>query len=120
MRRLTPVLLALWLAAGCGDGEGGTVRLLTHASFLVSDDVIAEFTETTGYELEIIQGADAGSVLNQAILTAGNPVADVLFGVDTTFLSRALGADLFDWHPPRSWRPMKRMIKSSIYSCRVI
>ncbi len=34
-------------------------------------------------------------VLNQAILTADNPVADVLFGVDNTFLTRALDADLF-------------------------
>ncbi len=34
-------------------------------------------------------------MVNQAILAAGNPVADVLFGVDTTFLSRALDADLF-------------------------
>jgi thiamine transport system substrate-binding protein len=84
-------------AAGCG-GDTATVRLLTHSSFLVSDAVVEEFTATTGFELEIIQGEDAGSVLNQAILTAGNPVADVLFGVDTTFLSRAIDAGLFTPH----------------------
>lgn len=95
MTRRLAMTLALALAlAGCGGGET-TVRLLTHSSFLVSDAVVEEFTAETGYELEIIQGEDAGSVLNQAILAAGNPVADVLFGVDTTFLSRALDADLF-------------------------
>ena len=30
-------------------------------------------------------------MVNQAILTKDNPVADVLFGIDNTFLSRALG-----------------------------
>jgi thiamine transport system substrate-binding protein len=93
-RRLAAVVTLALAAASCGGGTT-TVRLLTHSSFLVSDAVVEEFTAETGYELEIIQGEDAGSVLNQAILTAGNPVADVLFGVDTTFLSRALDADLF-------------------------
>ena len=53
------------------------------------------FTEETGIEVELIQGGDAGQVVNQAILTNGNPQADVLFGIDSTFLSRALDADLF-------------------------
>jgi thiamine transport system substrate-binding protein len=35
-------------------------------------------------------------VLNQAVLTKDAPLADVLFGVDTTFLSRALDADIFE------------------------
>jgi thiamine transport system substrate-binding protein len=91
---LAATLILVSTAAGCGGGET-TVGLLTHSSFLVSDAVVEEFTAETGYQLEIIQGEDAGSVLNQAILAAGNPVADVLFGVDTTFLSRALEADLF-------------------------
>jgi thiamine transport system substrate-binding protein len=34
-------------------------------------------------------------MVNQAILTKDNPLADVLFGVDDTFLSRALDAELF-------------------------
>jgi thiamine transport system substrate-binding protein len=35
-------------------------------------------------------------VLNQAILSADNPLADVLYGVDNTLLSRALNADILD------------------------
>ena len=34
-------------------------------------------------------------MVNQAILTNGNPQADVLFGIDSTFLTRALDEDLF-------------------------
>jgi len=37
-------------------------------------------------------------MLNQAILTKDAPIADVLFGVDNTFLSRALEADIFETH----------------------
>jgi thiamine transport system substrate-binding protein len=35
-------------------------------------------------------------MLNQAILTKNAPIADVIFGVDNTFLSRALNADIFE------------------------
>jgi thiamine transport system substrate-binding protein len=92
------LVLVLLAAAACGDdgGDGGTVRLLTHESFNVSDDVLAQFTEETGYEVEIVAGGDAGTVVNQAILTAGNPQGDVLYGIDTTFLSLGLDEGLFD------------------------
>ncbi|MGQ0831531.1 MAG: thiamine ABC transporter substrate-binding protein, partial [Microthrixaceae bacterium] len=72
-----------------------TIRLLTHDSFALSDGLLADFRKETGIKVELIQGGDAGSVVNQAILTNGSPQADVLFGVDSTFLSRALDADLF-------------------------
>jgi thiamine transport system substrate-binding protein len=108
-RRLRSLLvlsvLALAVLSGCGDddtGDGGdepaasvTLRLLTHDSFAISDEVLGAFTDETGIEVELLQGGDAGTVVNQAILTKGNPQADVLFGVDSTFLSRALDEDLF-------------------------
>ena len=34
-------------------------------------------------------------MVNQAVLTKDNPLADVIFGVDNTFLTRALEADVF-------------------------
>jgi len=96
MKRWLALAILVALATACGDGEsGGTVRLLTHDSFLVSDEVLARFTTATGLEVEVLRAGDAGSMVNQAVLAAGNPVADVLFGLDNTFLSRALEADLF-------------------------
>jgi thiamine transport system substrate-binding protein len=47
-----------------------------------------------------VQGGDAGSVVNQAILTKGNPQGDVLFGVDNTLLTKALKAGIFETHTP--------------------
>ncbi len=76
------------------DGDGA-VTLLTHDSFDVSEEVVAAFEAETGITLEIVPLGDAGSTLNQAILTQDDPLGDVLFGVDTTFLSRALDAELF-------------------------
>ena len=43
-----------------------------------------------------LQSGDAGAVLNKAILTKDAPLADLLFGVDNTFLSRALEEDIFE------------------------
>jgi thiamine transport system substrate-binding protein len=91
------VAAALIGAAGCSsnDLEGVTVRLVTHDSFVVSDGVLEAFTEQTGIEVDVIQGGDAGEVVSRAILTAGEPEGDVLFGIDNTFLQRGLDAELF-------------------------
>jgi thiamine transport system substrate-binding protein len=81
--------------AGGGDGEPVSIVLLTHDSFAVSEGVLAGFTEETGITVELLSGGDAGAVLNQAILTRDNPTADVLFGVDNAFPTRALSEDIF-------------------------
>ncbi|MHB9149313.1 MAG: thiamine ABC transporter substrate-binding protein [Thermoleophilia bacterium] len=73
---------------------------MTHDSFAVSDDVLAAFTQETGLTVRVLNSGDAGAMLNQAILTKDNPLADVLYGVDNTFLSRALEAGLFESYAP--------------------
>jgi thiamine transport system substrate-binding protein len=85
-------------AVESSEEPGDQVRLLTHDSFTLGDGVLESFTEQTGIEVEVIQGGDAGTVVNQAILTNGNPQADVLYGIDSTFLSRALDEQLFVAH----------------------
>ena len=72
-----------------------TVTLLTHDSFDVSEDVLAAFTDDTGIEVDVVPLGDAGTALNQTILTADAPQGDLLFGVDNTFLSRALDEEIF-------------------------
>lgn len=104
-RTLLAALLAVALTA-CGDDgpqtstttderEPVTIRLLTHDSFTLSDGLLESFSDESGIEVELLQGGDAGTVVNQAILTKGAPQADVLFGIDSTFLTRALDEDLF-------------------------
>jgi thiamine transport system substrate-binding protein len=97
MRRIITLILVLALgAAACGDDEPRSVRVLAHDFFAVPDEVLAEFEAETGIEVEIVLGGDAGLMVNQAVLTAGNPIADVIFGVDTTLLSRAIDGGVFD------------------------
>jgi thiamine transport system substrate-binding protein len=72
-----------------------TITLVTHDSFAVSKRVLADFTKQTGITVKLLAAGDAGAALNQVILTKGAPIGDLLFGVDNTFLSRALSAGIF-------------------------
>lgn len=72
-----------------------TIKLVTHDSFSVSKKVLQTFTSQTGIAVKVLAGGDAGEVVSKAILTKGKPLGDVLFGVDNTFLSRALDARIF-------------------------
>jgi thiamine transport system substrate-binding protein len=85
----------LMLLAACSSPEERPLVLLTHDSFEVSTAVLEAFTEQTGIEVSVVPIGDAGSALNRVLLTADDPEGDLLFGVDTTFLTRALDADLF-------------------------
>jgi thiamine transport system substrate-binding protein len=76
--------------------DGGEVVLMTHDSFEIPEEVLRSFEEQYGYRVQVLRSGDAGSMLNQAILTRDNPLADVVYGVDNTFLSRALDEDLFE------------------------
>jgi len=88
------ILLALVLSA-CAAPEPVTLRLMTHDSFDVSAETMAQFTEETGIAVDIFKSGDAGTVVNLAALAKDDPLADVLYGVDNTFLSRALENDIF-------------------------
>jgi thiamine transport system substrate-binding protein len=72
------------------------VTLMTHDSFSVSQTLLDDFQKQVGAEIRIIKSGDAGAALNQAILSQKNPLADVFFGVDNTFMSRALSAGIFE------------------------
>ncbi|MCS7071272.1 MAG: thiamine ABC transporter substrate-binding protein, partial [Anaerolinea sp.] len=90
------VLLALLGGAAVAQPTSGTViTVIAHDSFAYSESVMGAFTEQTGIGVEVIRLGDAGSLVNQSILSRSNPLGDVLFGVDNTFLSRALDADIF-------------------------
>ena len=103
------VLLAVVPLAACGpeqtpapeptpaaDKGGRTVTVMTHDSFDVSEQVVAAFQEQCGCQVQFLRSGDAGLMLNQALLSKDNPLADVIYGVDNTFLSRALAGDILE------------------------
>jgi thiamine transport system substrate-binding protein len=86
----------LFILSSCGATQPAALTVMTHDSFSVSEDVVRAFEDANNVKVVFLQGGDTGAMLNQAILTKGAPLADVLFGVDNTFLSRALDADIFE------------------------
>jgi thiamine transport system substrate-binding protein len=105
--RAAAAVLALGLVAASCDGgtaEGGpvTITLLTHDSFDVSASVLRAFERDSGVEVRLLAPGDAGQLVNRAILSAGNPEGDVLFGIDNNLLATALEHDVFvPYDPPR-------------------
>lgn len=117
-RKLIAILTAAGLLlAACGPAEttpteppvepteAGEERVLTvmgHDSFAVSDEVVAQFEEEHDVTVDFLLAGDTGSALNRAILAQGAPLADVFYGVDNTFLSRALEEGIFEpYESPR-------------------
>lgn len=76
--------------------EQVTITLMTHDSFNASTPVLRAFTRSSGIRVRVLRSGDAGQTLNQAILTKDHPLGDVLYGVDNTFLSRALENGVFE------------------------
>ena len=78
------------------NAELAIIRLMAHDSFNVSEEIITTFETENNAKVELLPSGDAGAALNQAILSKNNPLADVFFGVDNTFMSRALNEGLFE------------------------
>ena len=99
---LSVLVAAVALAvAGCGGSDKPTdVVLVTHDAFAISPAVKKAFETESGLKLRILKAGDAGEVLTRALLTAGNPEGDVLFGVDNNLLQRALDGDVFTEYKP--------------------
>jgi len=76
--------------------ERETLAVMTHDSFSISEKVVSSFETVNNARVVFLQSGDAGAVLNKAILTKDAPLGDVLFGVDNTFLSAALEADILE------------------------
>lgn len=77
-------------------GEPTTLVLASHDSFAIGEEVLAAFEAEHGVKVQVLTLGDAGAALNKIILSKDAPLADLFFGVDNTFLSRALAADIFE------------------------
>ena len=78
-----------------------TLSVMTHDSFSISEKLLEDFQSEHGVRVRFLKSGDTGTAVNKAILAKDNPLADVLYGVDNTFLSRALEAGIFEtYHSP--------------------
>jgi thiamine transport system substrate-binding protein len=86
------------LLAGCsvttGSEDAGSadkqVVVATHDSWAMSKGVMRQFTKATGYTVRVEPNGDAGQLTNKLVLTKGSPIADMTYGIDNTFASRAV------------------------------
>jgi thiamine transport system substrate-binding protein len=110
----TAVVTCAGLLAGCSvttrSEQPGRpdkqVVVATHDSWAMSKDVLRQFTKATGYTVRVEPNGDAGQLTNKLVLTKGSPIADMTYGIDNTFASRAVNEGvLTDYTPadePRS------------------
>ncbi len=94
-RFLFPVLLSLAgfaLSPAAQAKAPVTLRVLSHSSFDLPKEQLAQFEKDAGVKLQIVKAGDAGEMTNKLILTRARPIADVVYGIDNTLLPRALAA----------------------------
>jgi len=70
------------------------LRVMTHSSFDLPKPLLARFEQEAHVKLQLIQGGDAGEMLNKLILSQAAPVADVVYGIDNTLLPRAVASGI--------------------------
>lgn len=106
LKKLVSLLVLLLLAgitactatatAPSATPQPAELRVMTHSSFAASEELIRQFEADNKVHISFLPTGDTGSALNQAILTKNAPLADILYGVDNTFLSRALEENIFE------------------------
>jgi len=112
------LLAAFLLAASCSSGSssGGNssanssedssnrteVLLVTYDAFALPKEAAAEFKKLTGATIKVVATGDTGTMLTKALLSAGSPEGDVIFGIDNTMATRALEDKLLVPFQPES------------------
>ncbi len=112
-RRVLAVLAVLGataaVAASCSDDATGSaaakdspkvVTIVTYDAYALPEDAAKAFERQTGAKVKVVASGDAGGMLTKALLSAGAPEGDVLFGVDNTLATRAVEDHLLDPYTP--------------------
>ena len=86
--------------AGASGDERDAITLIVYESFpnegTPLNETIDAWSAETGIDVEIVVAGDAGTMVSKAVLTAGNPEGDVMYGVDNSFLSRVVSESVFE------------------------
>jgi len=99
------ILLIAVLISACGmvektdsaqKGAKQILTVMTHDSFSISEQMLETFQDEYETEVRFLKSGDTGTTVNKAILAKDNPLADVFYGIDNTFLSRALEQEIFE------------------------
>ena len=61
MKRFIAIVLLVLSLSSCASTKQ-KVTLVAHDSFAISDELIAEFEKSSGYELEVVRAGDVGGM----------------------------------------------------------
>ena len=105
-RRRTAALAGCALGSGTdarpGDGVEGRSWSPPTTPGTCRKKVMRQFTEETGYTVKVQPSGDAGALTNKLVLTKDSPIADVVYGIDNTFASRAVDEGVLADYTPET------------------
>ncbi len=86
--------LAIGLTGCAGNSQAESLNVVVHDSIVITAEQIAEFKKETGIEVNLIMAGDAGAMTNKLILTKDQPIGDMFYGIDNTFMGAAEAANV--------------------------
>ena len=94
------VILFSAILPGCVDNtqEVTDITIVTYDVSGLSDSMLKEFEDRTGYKVNLIKLDDAGSILDHILQSKGSQTADLVLGLDNTYLQTALDAGVLIDH----------------------
>ncbi|ASJ09513.1 ABC transporter substrate-binding protein [Thermococcus siculi] len=105
MRKLATLMLALLVIGALGAVKPvAAEETLTVYSYDSIEwwmkEIVPIFEEKYGVKVNLVLIGDAGQVLNRLILEKDNPQADVVVGIDNSYLAKAIDADILEPYKP--------------------
>ncbi len=70
--------------------DDGELVIVTYDVTGLTDSMLSEFTNQTGYEINLMKLDDAGSILDHLMQYKDNQIADLAIGLDNTYLQTAI------------------------------
>ena len=78
--------------------DDGELVIVTYDVYGLTDEMLSEFENQTGYDINLMKLDDAGSVLNHLMQHKGVQIADLAIGLDNTYLQTAIDNQLLWEH----------------------
>ena len=78
--------------------DDGELVIVTYDVTGLTDSMLSEFENQTGYDISITKLEDAGSILNHLLQYKGVQVSDLAIGLDNTYLQTAIDNDVLWEH----------------------
>lgn len=78
--------------------DDGELVIVTYDVYGLTDEMIGQFENQTGYEVSMLKLDDAGSVLDHLLQHKGLQIADLAIGLDNTYLQTAIDNNVFWEH----------------------